>query len=207
MKKILLSVSMLMIASTAFAQLTPGTWFLGGTLQFSSSANTFNSNANSTTNQFNVSPALGVLFSIHWEVGLAIGYSNTTTTYTNPPGSTTNEFIVGPFVKYFHPVKENSTFYYQFLGSVNLGFGNEGINTDSTRTTTSNITIGITPGLTWNPTRHFTFNLYYGNIAFSTTSEKSPAGNTSTTNTFGINITPGTLVFGVEYVFPYSKSK
>jgi hypothetical protein len=220
MKKILLSVSMIMIASAAFAQLTPGTWFLGGELQFYSNTNSTTIQPNnitnsSTTTLLNISPSIGVQLCKHWEVGLEVGYSTTSTTYSTFPSSntTSNEFTVGPFAKYFHPFTENSSFYYQFLGSVNLGFENgsnssiDSVTGSSPNATNSTVTISITPGLAWNPVKHFIFDLYYGSISYSTKSTNNGDGIKTTNSGFNFNITPGTLVFGVEYVFPSGKSK
>jgi len=206
MKKLFILIAMITISSAAFSQIPVGTWFIGGSAQFYMAKSNYASDSlnNYTETYFSISPSVGVMISNHFEVGLDVSYYNASYKYPNNTTNnyTYNRFGVGAFANYYHGFSDNSMFYYQVWGGVSADFGSQGPTplSSTTETKYTALYVGIMPGIAVKPAKHFMFKVYYGSLAFNSETDKFPDSKNDTFNNFNLNVSPGSLTLGFDYL-------
>jgi outer membrane protein len=184
-KLILLTALFLGLFATAQAQVGKGL-FAGGSLGFSMAGNKSQNGSNTTqgttSSSFNVTPRIGYFFTDNIAAGLVLGYAGTT---INTPGfvdskTTAGTLSVGLFGRYALPLGDGGNF--AFLGDLNLGFssttgktelGSVSIESDPS----TNVRIGIAPGILFFPTPKIGLEAGLGNIIALNTTTVTSASN------------------------------
>jgi len=207
MKKhlLLLVLSFITIGSVS-AQVSKGSFYLGGSFNYNydqaGTTNTYSYTTGTTyyTNNhitdFQVSPDFGYFFSENWAVGLQLGYTrtsgqeindyvandNTTTSYIHTDKYHTDAVGIGVHFRYYWMLNDKVGIFPQFgVTTAN--------NTDNLNAGT--LTIGGNPNIVFFATPRLAVNLGFGNLAYNLDYQSK----TSNFN-FGLNTNIG---FGLNY--------
>ncbi len=232
MKKILLLVLVTMASLQSKAQesspsLFKGMQMIGGDMSYYSTSNKQAGNGNTfTDSKFHLTPKYGYMISNNWSIGTGIGYSSdvikSTTVNGSSPGytsehkTTTGNFGINPYVNYYHKLTDK--LYYSLSGELEFNSGSIKTNNTSTyinpitglpsisnstlKGNTSEIGIGITPGLTYFMNNHWAANINLGILQYSSTTTKYDDNipkNIYNYFYFDYNLTHANL--GVNYFF------
>lgn len=110
-------VMILFFASVSSAQLTKGTWLVGGNANFSSTDELSSSTTRIINTVLSVSPSVGYFIADKFVAGLRPAYSYAGTKVTEGaisgiPNSNTSSYQIGPFARYYflNPEKEFNLF-------------------------------------------------------------------------------------------------
>jgi outer membrane protein len=205
MKKILLLISCL--PTLLFAQ--SNSFFVGGSLSLNSSHDNEKTltNLNSTTDytSFNFAPEMGYYLSSRVAVGIAGGYSysrnKNAVQYTTK--QTQQKFMISPFVLYHFYTSGKFT----FVGKGALSYLNElskqdehvenAASTYTIKNRTRTLLISASPGVTYQVSRHFRIESYFGSLGYKV--QKFPDRD-GKAHGFNLWLSDG-LSFGLHYCF------
>lgn len=198
MKKLLLFVAFASLAMTAKAQTSAGTVVVGGGFDFWT-ISPENSN-NTKTSYFSFEPSVGYFVADRFVVGLDLSI---TTQKQSAAGATTdkyNSFGIGPYARYYKFLSDNEKV--AFFGEADLAFS-------FTKDTPGNLTarkgnafgVGIFPGFSYFFSKHWSGEISFTGLRFTTTDPNKDVNNDKTTTfQFGINsLTPSGIA--VRYYF------
>lgn len=217
-KNYTLTIVAILFSFVAQAQLSAGTFYLGGTLGFASSTSD-NKVGNTETrtfenSSFTAAPSLGFFVADKTAVGLRASISSTKNTFIQNNGdkriTTSAPISVGLFAeRYFMMIPQ-----FGFTAGVNANFvggssktenidGTTGVNV-TTENTISGFNSGLTAGTIWFPNPHIGVSAQVGLINYATTTSTVKDANPemSTTNS-GVtaNLSSMNLAFGFHYYF------
>ncbi|KOY84939.1 hypothetical protein AD998_01140 [bacterium 336/3] len=212
MKKInLLTIAILFAtAMSSFAQTSKGTLFVGGGLGFTSSSGKFTTTLGGTTIEsdgvksttFSIVPGVGYFVADKLAVGLdlSVNSSSVQVPDNNDPDdyekTSGTSFGFTPYVRKYWMVGDNFGFTGTFGAGVAFGSskieeknGNTTVTNDGPKTT--DLEIGITPGIVFFPTSKVGLEANFGFVGFSSTTSKTDLGNGNeskfTNSTFGLS--------------------
>lgn len=201
MKKIILLGAFAIIANTSFAQL-----FISGGLGFNTRS--YKSTTNSNTSEgdkylsFSLSPRVGYYFSKKILAGLDVSYSSYRVKYAGGSDKqTTRGFGAGAFVRYVHKFNE----YFGVWGEFNNSFNTDKTKfNDDDRSKNFSINTNLSPGILVFAGKNLSFEFSYGAVGNAynrTTNLNSIVEYYETSNQFGIDLTPSSARFAVNYTF------
>ncbi len=100
------SVAILLVSLTSFAQVSKGKWLVGGGFEsFNRTSTMTNPGVENKSSQVSVSPRVGYFFADRWAAGIAPSYSHGK--YKDSlQTSKGNGYSIGAFVRYYQPIGE-----------------------------------------------------------------------------------------------------
>jgi len=179
--------------SIAEAQVSKGTYLIGGNFSFNYSKGEGNSNlASQKSLQYAILPKIGYFVAENWAIGTRIGFENNKSEYSFSPITEKNSnptFVFAPFARYYYMLGEKAGVFIQ--GTVNFEKGNrvnEQTNNSTNVTQTSKqkvsgLEIGLTPGFVFFPSPKFGLETTFGFLGYA---RRKTKGNdaTATSNNF-----------------------
>jgi len=230
MKKVtLLTIALTFAAAmSSFAQTSKGTLFLGGGLGFTSSSQKATAKFGGTTvetdgdkaTQFSIVPGVGYFIADKLAVGLDLSIStnsfqtpdnNDPDDYTKTTGTT---FAFKPYARKYWMVGDN----FGFTGTlgVGVGFGSSKVEVKAGNTTVTNdgpkttdLEIGVTPGIVFFPTNKVGIEANFGFIGYSSSTAKTDLGGGDelkiTDSTFGLSANSITPTFSLAFRYYLTK--
>lgn len=189
--------------------------FISGQMSFFS---TSVSGVDGGTTSGTFGPVVGYNVSEKITVGLGLNYSNTTVKRNVAPvgelmlEDKTSLFTVEPFMRYMKKVDEDFLLY----GQLGVGFGSgktteehvvtngSGVSTiEETESGLSTFKASIGPGIVFVFAPRWAVNADWGALRYEsrTTKPDAPSADDTTTNTFGLALTPGAVTFGLNWLF------
>lgn len=205
MKKIILLISCL--PTLLFAQ--SNSFFVGGNLSLNSSHENEKTNTNLTSTSdntaFNFAPEIGYYLSSKVAIGIAGGYSYNRNKAAGQYISkqTLQKFMISPFVLYHFYTSGKFT----FVGKGAVSYLNELSKQDehiedassayTIKNKTRALSLSASPGITYQVSRHFRIESYFGSLGYSF--QKSPDIGEKT-HGFNVWLSDG-LSFGLHYCF------
>lgn len=217
-KTTLFTIFILVLGFAGQAQISQGTFFVGGSLGFATNTSKVKVGPNESTtsemSSFTFAPSVGYFVADRTAVGLRAGISSTKNVNYQGNGdkttTTRTPIDVGIFAqRYFMIIPE-----FGFTGGVFVStrFGNEKVEDfdQSTNTTTvtessiSGFTAGLTGGTIWFPTPNLGFHTQVGILSFTTETETVKDSNpeiSSTDSGFNFDLSSMSLLFGFHYYF------
>lgn len=197
MKKIAAAgIIFLTLGTIVNAQTTQGTLSVGGQLQFAADKQT-DSDGDTKTNSFELSPSVGYFVADNLMVGASIYVGTGKTTFGPNNETKVTSFGGGPFARYYMFTKNEA---FAFYGEAGVGFnGTKQVNGNNSRKGSS-IGAYVAPGFAWFPTQHWSIDLQLSLLNFrSNTPDKDNKDNKTTSFSFGVDSWSPSL--GVRYFF------
>jgi hypothetical protein len=213
MKQIIIIVACFLQVIAIQAQPSGGSFFLGGTVGFSMSADkdVLNGNIDDKTTQYRyfAMPQAGFFIGERIAIGARIGYSGQT--YKNSPAETiqtvsyNNMLSFGPFFRYYVVNNKGGIFIESLmtagLGNYKLGFSEGELDNFNTY----QITVGIVPGIYYFITEKLAVEARIGWLGYSFQTYQDDnlfdGDQKSNYNSTGISINPSSISFGTVFVF------
>ncbi|WP_276496407.1 outer membrane beta-barrel protein [Pontibacter litorisediminis] len=211
MKKLLAAAVFALLGSGAFAQTSPGTVVVTGSLRFSTQ--TSESERNDTLSQkslgtaFGVGPSVGYLLGNNFELGAGLGFSRSTTTNTNfnstgdrsETKTKTNAFTVNPYLKKYFMLSEQ----FALTGQLSAGLGCYKRENDANAVSqqkTSFFNAALAPGITYFPTDKLGISAGLGGLRYDQTLKKTQASDSPVKTYSGLSIDfEDALYFSLSY--------
>ena len=204
MKKItMLSLLMLLIHLSVFAQLMDqGNFMVGSTVGFSTANSKVTSggteNDGLSARQFNIAPVIGYFVIDNLAAGLGADYTQNAVTEPNSDKTEDSDLLFGPFLRYYFQAGDNVAFF--LVG--NFGFGNskdnQTIGEIKQKIETNVLAFGTGPGLTVYSKGGFAIETIikynYAKSTFDTTIGGVNTTSKSRTNQFSLSL-------GLQYYF------
>jgi len=220
MKRIALSMSTLLLAFSAFAQVDQEAIFMTGGLNFSTADVTMDDGTgimlDAKANDFTFNLGGGYMLTDMFGAGLRLGYSSQSVkaeVFDLTQSSNSSVFQVAPFLRTYIEIDE--PLYALFDLQTGFGFGKtkttqvidlgEGPEEISYDQNFNVLDINISPGLTYFLSDNFALEMWYGYIGYYSTSQKVDDGTGSEVKVsqgqFMFNADFSTLRFGILYMF------
>lgn len=173
MKKIVLSLLIMVAAFTANAQI-----YVGGSFSWTR-------NDVEDSNQFSIAPEVGYNFNKQWAVGVELEYI-----HKKQPYEKANGFSIAPYARY--------TFFEKSIVRLFLD-GGVGFSTMKWKyeDNDNGFEIGIKPGIAVVLSDHWSLEAKYGFLGYR--DKYTPAGGNA--NVSGLDFNPNSLSFGIKYEF------
>ncbi|MFX3625779.1 MAG: outer membrane beta-barrel protein [bacterium] len=217
-KTLILTIVAITLSVAANAQISKGTFYVGGSLGFASDETKNKAAGTETTtfesSSFNFSPRAAYFVADKTAIGLRAGISNRETTFNFNNGdktvTTRSPITVGLFgERYFMIIPQ-----FGFTGGVFANFitgsaeretvdGATGVRV-STESDLSGFSTGLTGGTIWFPSPHIGISAQVGVVSFTSETETVKDANPeiSTTETgFNFDLSSLNLNFGFHYYF------
>src|SRR5574344_2215632 len=186
MKKIFMTLVAVALTVSSNAQ-----WYVGGTVGI---ANTKNSTVDNKTT-FNIQPEIGYNINTEWGVGVILGYHKGYCSLMNGDQYATDDtetkvFTVAPYARYkFINIKGVTIF--ADLGIIYSNYKDYG----------NAFIVGISPGASFNLTKHISFLTRIGFLGYQSF---SPKGDGKTSSAWGADFNGNNVKFGIYYNFYFS---
>lgn len=192
---------MLLMSAGAFAQISVGKKFLGGSLQFSYSE----SASSSRYREGGISPLLGFSVSDKWALGPVLGYSNQRSSAESSGFKSTyksNLGEVGIFGRRYIPLSGNIYFFahgqLSYGKRVEEGFSNSNGFESTTKANIDMARLAVRPGIAYFPTPKWCIEGTFGKLGYDYSSTGSNVYN-SPKHSVGLNL--GAFAFSLSRFF------
>lgn len=211
MKKLLAATALTLLSTGAFAQTSPGTVVVTGSLHLN--GHTSESKQNDTISHkshgtaFRIGPSIGYVLGNNFELGSALGYFHSTITNKgfNSAGDSyetkekSNAFSITSYLKKYIMLSEQFTFTGQLSAGLAFHKRNTDANTDYQPKSTF-FNAALAPGLTYFPSDKLGVSAGLGGLRYEQTLKKSKAEDTpvKTLSGFSINFKDA-LYFSLSY--------
>ncbi len=201
----LLISAIILIISSAKAQIKKGEYFLGGGVSLYSQKHEGQSGFSSSTTSLAFIPKFGFGLKNSWIIGPEGGISyngqKDKATYTNTTKSVL--YHVGMFVRKFHSLNDR----FGIFGEAEslYGFGNSRYTSENatgtikSKATNNEFSLGIKPGLYVKPTNKLILEATLGMIGYSKYSYTPDVGNKSSTEYFSATLT-NNVSFSLQFI-------
>ncbi len=185
MKKLLLTIAVVLGLSTTLSAQSPGNIWVGGSVGFNTSKT---KNADRLTN-YNVIPEIGYVVSDSWGVGVKLGYAHDEVVRNNHKNKV-DGFGVNPFARY--------TFAKGDIGGlfVDGGVGYTYSKTKGSDIKNHEIEVGFRPGVAFNVTDNIALTGKFGFLGY----QYDKLGELKT-NSFGFDFDLSQIMLGMNIVF------
>jgi hypothetical protein len=212
MKKIFTTTLLAMLGAGAFAQTSQGTVSVQGSVSLRNEIRKELVDTLGNRNSYgsiNINPSVGYFVKDGLELGVGLGLYRYTNTYKWSDGknySRSNEISLRPYIRKYVAITEHLQLH--GTGYVSFGLGNETSksNEDSSpkvRSTFTDLSIGIYPGLTYFATPKLGITATFGSLSYSSRRNKPREDtyhtNPVTYNTFTANLSPSSVSIGIGY--------
>lgn len=216
MKKIFTTALLVMLGAGAYAQTAPqtsqGNMVVSGSVSLSNETTTSDSYTNGGKNihrSIFLSPAIGYFVNDGLEIGAGIGLSQYKSISKWDEGknySIGQSISIRPYVRKYVPITEQLQLHGS--GFVSFGIGNtkSKSNNDSSakvQSTSTDLGIGLYPGLTYFATQKLGFSATFGSISFSRSKVKPKESYSNSSpeirNSFTADLSPSSVSIGISY--------
>lgn len=206
MKKILMTVALMVVAVAASAQI-----YVGGSFELSSNTPAHHKDDDvDAATTFSIMPEIGYNLDDKWTIGLGIGYEHGANQFVSPvvgSGRTwdaVNSFTIQPYVRYHFVKWNNVSLYVQGgIGYTTTKLTYDEDNGDGTTTSfdskASTFYIAFTPGVKVDLTKKLFFVASVGSLGWSTTNPD--VDDYEASSTVGLSIDLTRINFGMYYNF------
>ena len=212
MKKVQVLVIALFAMTLAFAQPEKGNLLLGGALNLDIGSSNVKVDGVKTngpkTFNLGVTPRVGYFLSDKVLVGVNLGFMMTNSKDESTGTEVKSNGLAyggGVFARYYiTPVEHFALF---FEGGVGAMFGSSKIETAGTTVDGPNtmaLNAGVSPGISIYVSKRIALEANYGFIGYTMNNSKTETAGIETTSSqgsFGLNLNPNTLMFGVSILF------
>jgi outer membrane protein len=205
MKRILVSLILVMGALIMKAQPSAGHLFVGANLGIYGSTDKTKVGGTTTVdeNQFtmNFLPMAGFFLSDKIAVGARLGVSTNLTKYpdANPDKRTSVSLVIEPFARYYL-ISGTGGIFAQASAGITSGTQKYYYDTYTNDYTSISFSLGVSPGVYYYITPHIAVEGMFGWIGFkASTSDNGTSKDIS--NNFGLNLDSSSLSFGFTYTF------
>jgi len=216
MKKVLISIGMIILFASANAQFQKGTVMIGGNIDIFGNKTTNTSNFKNS--YLNIKPQIGWFINDRTQIGIGLGYESSSETYNgtfwpndgyaiHSSGNQTiplihsNSYYFNPYVTRYLKIVDK--FYLTTTLNAQAGWGNNYSSDYS-----FDLQFSITPGITYFLSKNLALSANIGQLYYRYNKVKSSGLNSSPDekyNDYGMSISNQTLFLGIRYVFSKSK--
>ncbi|MCX6250052.1 MAG: hypothetical protein NTX61_04795 [Bacteroidetes bacterium] len=203
MRKILLIIVCLAGMNTVnYAQYSKGKIALGGVIGMS--YETTKSTITLKSSSFEILPSGEFFITNNFSVGLEVGYQSSmreypTGLYVNVEKYTSSMLLFQPFVRRYFVLGEHLTFFGQAQAGVNFGKIKYSTDTYNQSEKSFEAHAGITPGLSFILSKRALIEATFGNIGFSTETQKPENGTKTTITGLTFHLNPAAFGLGVKF--------
>jgi hypothetical protein len=206
-KNLLLPLLFFLLSYSAHAQLSAGSWMLGGgfgltTGSSTSSFSTTNMETTSRTFNFSLAPRIGYFVHDRIAIGMGLGYGRT----MNRSGENREQLTIysgGPFARVYHMVSERAGFF----GQGSLGYSarqarqrTDGGDWRKSPVSSNEFSLNVFPGFTYFVHNKLGAELALGGLYYAVSNTRNTDQNTTNrTSGLGFNISLSGITFGLNY--------
>jgi hypothetical protein len=198
-KKVLLTLTIIVLGLASQAQVEKGDWLLGGSMGFSSSSNTVG-NATSTSSNSNVNPELGLAIGKNSVLGLRGGFDYYPAKDAAGYNQSSYTYSAGGFWKMLFPINEKVGWFTDLelsylYGSYKYTSGTSQI----TKNTNSGFYGSASPGIYYKPAKKILLNAGLGGFTYTRTRTHASGSDIFTNSNFNFSLL-NYFSFGIDFI-------
>lgn len=207
MKTILLTLAMAASALVSMAQ--KGSWYIGGTVGYSTLSSENASGFKTTYTSWSLAPEAGTFLKDNIQLGLALGLSGTSSENDNTKIQTTTTISPTAYVRKFYKITDDFSafagFYLNFINGTSTNY----LSTPSVESTQSGIAARVGVGVAYSLSPRFTAVGQYGVLGYQSITSKTAGTKTGSDSSFSFNVnTVGTgSVFNVGLYYTFKQAQ